>query len=432
MKNERTWAEILAFMLLAVLAAAVIIQSGGDNKGGTTRTFLSTLAATASTNPWEVAAKRVTEDRGEPTGRQAKVDVPDQLRHYSDRRRFLATQVAEWKEHEVVTPTDFAALTRMIRRGELVEVEPVTESYILFGVGASADEGLFTYYDKARGKRIELFDEAQLAIEYLRLEASTNQIGDDLEGFKKELSTLGKRERSRRTKLRSQISQTEKTLRSLRERKNLLDSYYGDEGKRAGLATDRELIASLASDFDGRTYDLNDPISRKEMKVRLLSHLRPEALSVLAAVADSYRQKFDRPLPITSLVRPDEYQRHLSKTNANATRINTPPHSTGLAFDIFYRHMTADEQEHVMTDLARLRDEGRIEALRENRDHFHVFVFVDGKRPDEKLIRASLDEAVVAKPQKAAITKASKKKSEKKVAKKTAVKKRKTSPRRRR
>ena len=43
-----------------------------------------------------------------------------------------------------------------------------------------------------------------------------------------------------------------------------------------------------------------------------------------------------------------------------------------------------------MADIARLRDEGRVESLRENRDHFHVFAFVDGRRPGEELIEASL------------------------------------------
>ena len=64
-------------------------------------------------------------------------------------------------------------------------------------------------------------------------------------------------------------------------------------------------------------------------------------MKVLEEVAASYHEKFDRPLPVTSLVRPDEYQHQLSKTNPNATRIETPPHSTGLAFDILYRYMTA-------------------------------------------------------------------------------------------
>ena len=149
-------------------------------------------------------------------------------------------------------------------------------------------------------------------------------------------------------------------------------------------------LESLARSFSDRTYDIRDARARQEMKIRMLSSLRPEALKVLEEIAASYRQKFDRPLPVTSLVRPDEYQYALSKVNPNATRIETPPHSTGLAFDIYYRFMTAEEQSFVMDYLARLKDEGRIEVLRENRDHYHVFAFVDGKRPAEELIRASL------------------------------------------
>ena len=120
-------------------------------------------------------------------------------------------------------------------------------------------------------------------------------------------------------------------------------------------------------------------------------------MQVLEEIAASYHAKFNRPLPITSLVRPDEYQHQLSKTNPNATRIETPPHSTGLAFDILYRYMTAAEQSHVMSDLARLKDEGRIEVLRENRDHYHVFAFVDGARPREEFISAVLGGAKPAK-----------------------------------
>src|ERR1041385_464936 len=122
----------------------------------------------------------------------------------------------------------------------------------------------------------------------------------------------------------------------------------------------------------------------------MLSSLRPEAFRMLKEIASAYRQQFDRPLPVTSLVRPDEYPPELSRTNANATRIDTPPHSTGLAFDILYRYMTAAEQTFVMNLLARLEDDGRIEVLRENRDHYHVFAFVDGARPHQQFIAAAL------------------------------------------
>jgi hypothetical protein len=72
--------------------------------------------------------------------------------------------------------------------------------------------------------------------------------------------------------------------------------------------------------------------------------------------------------------------------------IDVPPHTTGLAFDVYYRYMTAAEQEHVMSDIARMRAEGRLTALRELRDHFHVFVFAEGRPPPEALVREALGE----------------------------------------
>jgi hypothetical protein len=80
----------------------------------------------------------------------------------------------------------------------------------------------------------------------------------------------------------------------------------------------------------------------------------------------------------------------LNAVNPNATLIETAPHTTGLAFDIYYHFMTKAEQEFVMADIARLEDAGRVEALRELRDHFHVFAFADGHPPDEKLVEQQM------------------------------------------
>ena len=73
--------------------------------------------------------------------------------------------------------------------------------------------------------------------------------------------------------------------------------------------------------------------------------------------------------------------------------IDTPPHSTGLAFDIDYRYMSGAEQNFLMTELARLKDEGRIEVLRERNANYHVFAFINGARPGDDLITASLQDA---------------------------------------
>jgi hypothetical protein len=129
------------------------------------------------------------------------------------------------------------------------------------------------------------------------------------------------------------------------------------------------------------------------MKIHLLSSLRPAALKILEELASVYHQQFDRPLPVSSLVRPEQYQHALSKVNRNAVLIDTPPHSTGLAFDIDYRYMGAAEQTFVMADLARLKREGRIEVIRERNANYHVFAFVNGTRPSDVLITASLDKA---------------------------------------
>jgi hypothetical protein len=114
----------------------------------------------------------------------------------------------------------------------------------------------------------------------------------------------------------------------------------------------------------------------------MLSHVRPPALALLEELAAAYKAKFDRPLPVTSLVRTEEYQRLLRESgNPNAADVAPPPHTTGLAFDIYYRYMTAEEQEFVMGEIARMESAGRVEALRELRDHYHVFVFAEGRPP---------------------------------------------------
>src|SRR5262249_41409756 len=127
-----------------------------------------------------------------------------------------------------------------------------------------------------------------------------------------------------------------------------------------------------------------------ELKVHLLSFIRPAARDVLQEIARAYKEKFDRPLPVTSLIRPEQYQQQLSETNPNATKIAIPPHATGLAFDLYYFYMSAAEQDYLMERIAALKRAGRIEALRENRDNIHVFAFAYGTPPQEKLIAEAI------------------------------------------
>ena len=55
--------------------------------------------------------------------------------------------------------------------------------------------------------------------------------------------------------------------------------------------------------------------------------------------------------------------------------------------------MSAAEQTFLMAQLARLKDEGRIEVIRERNANYHVFAFVNGTRPSDELITAALDKA---------------------------------------
>ena len=374
--RKRNHTLIVSGLLFAVTVAALLALPGWRQRGrrGSSTNYLPAPVVTAEAaevSSWTQAVRLVKEDRGEPVGKKAEVEIPHQLRHYSDTRRFLATQVAEWREHGFETPKDYVDLAVMTGRGEMVPLRQVGQNYILFGVGGQADRGPFTRYQN--GRSVALYGGAGLTREYVRLAATVSKL-------EAEMSGLG----------RAQVAEKEKELKAVREARELLDETYGDANRRAALVRDYESLEALAKSFPDRNYDLSDGRARQELKVRLLGSLRPEAFKVLEEVAGAYKEKFGRPLPVTSLVRPDEYQHALSKVNPNATLIETPPHSTGLAFDINYRYMTAEEQSFVMGLLAQFKDAGRIEVLRENRDHYHVFAFVDGKRPDEDLIRASL------------------------------------------
>ena len=152
-------------------------------------------------------------------------------------------------------------------------------------------------------------------------------------------------------------------------------------------------LQNLAKNFNGRSYDLNNPVDRYALKVNMLSSVRPEALKIMEQVAAAYHSQFDRPLPVSSLVRPEQYQHALRRVNRNAVTIDAPPHSTGLAFDIDYRYMSVAEQNFVMRELARLKNEGKIEVIRERSANYHVFAFVNSTRPSDDLITASLEKA---------------------------------------
>jgi hypothetical protein len=385
-------------LLIALVGAAIAVCAGLGFKALKLRTprqpdNASNFAGNHGNDAelWARAVERVKEDRSADPASAGAIEIPPEMRHYTDRHWFLATQVAEVRKFNLQSCQDFVDLASMIERGEMVSLPAVTDTYVLFGVGAKADDGVFTRY--IDDQNVGLYDENELRAAYTRLESARASLEKEISGLQKQSGALKKGDRARRTELQKQITERGRELEANKGEKALLDQSYAQPDSKQKLWRDYQSLQTLAKNFGGRSFDLSVSSDRRAMKVNMLSSLRPEALKVLEEVARQYHDKFDRPLPVSSLVRPEQYQHVLRRVNRNAVLIDTPPHSTGLAFDIDYRYMGGGEQNFLMTELSRMKDEGRIEVIRERNANYHVFVFLDGRRPADDLITASLSDA---------------------------------------
>jgi len=355
---------------------------------------VATVATQHASDPelWARSLERVKENRGD-TGNVA-IEIPQELRHYDDRRWFLAAQVAEVKKFNLQPVQDFVDLAAMIKRGELIPLPAVTDTYILFGVGARVNGDAFTRY--VADENLALNDEGGLRDAYAQLESAHATLQKQILDLQAQLDAAINSAGTKQDALESEIRARRQELKANEADKALINQYYqlssGAAGSEAKLMRDYDSLQALAKDFGGRSFNLDDANDRENFKVYLLSSLRPPALTVIEEIAKSYHDKFARPLPISSLTRPEQYQRALRRVNRYAVLIESPPHSTGLAFDIDYRYMSNAEQNFVMDELARMKGEGRIEVLRERGANFHVFAFINGQRPSDDLITASLDE----------------------------------------
>jgi Family of unknown function (DUF5715) len=350
-----------------------------------------TARAEPPADPLTLALTKVEEDRQEATGRAAVVEVPAELKHYSDRRWFLAVQLAEAHKLGCRPPTDFCELVRLIRAGELVEMPQCGDDHLLYGVGERATEDLFTHYDPTTGKDIPLYPSPEeFQRDFDQRMATLTQIRDRVREIEKQLRVTGRRDRARRKALNAELRVSRKQASELGQEAEVISDIYRSPDKYKELSTEYREIAGLAGDFGGQTYDLSTGDGRRQMKIRLLSFIRPEARDVLLELSSSYKAMFDRPLPITSLIRTGDYQRHLRRTLRNAASTEVPPHTTGLAFDVYDYYMSAAEQQYLMGEIAGMKAVGRVEALRERQNHIHVFAFADGKRPDDESISAEV------------------------------------------
>lgn len=147
------------------------------------------------------------------------------------------------------------------------------------------------------------------------------------------------------------------------------------------------ILKKLADDLNGMKFDLNNPTDRKQIKIRLLRTINPRAKVALEEIAAAYFKQFKRPLRITSLNRSIEYQVQLNMTSPDTFLVrgkgSLPPHTSGCAFDIGRKNLTAQEQNFIMKKLAEMEQQDKMETVIEFGANacFHVFVFADGNPP---------------------------------------------------
>src|SRR5688572_6743329 len=173
--------NILLFIVLTAVFAAAVWALTRFTLNRPSRGESSTASEPHASDPdlWAQSMEKVKENRGD-TG-NVTIEIPSELRHYEERRWFLATQVAEVKKFNLQPVQDFVDLAAMIKRGEMVPLAAVTDTYILFGVGARVDGDAFTRY--IANQDHELNDEAGLRDVYTLLESEHAQL-------RKEISAL--------------------------------------------------------------------------------------------------------------------------------------------------------------------------------------------------------------------------------------------------
>ena len=139
--------KIVGFVLfvisVAITAAWYLVHLSNTNLHRVQRAMAEPAITVDHADEWAKAMERVKADRGGPSGVNARVEPPPELKHYSERHWFLATQIAEVAEHNMDTCQDFIELAAMMMNGDVVQVPDVSETYVLFGVGEEADLTVF-------------------------------------------------------------------------------------------------------------------------------------------------------------------------------------------------------------------------------------------------------------------------------------------------
>lgn len=108
-------------------------------------------------------------------------------------------------------------------------------------------------------------------------------------------------------------------------------------------------------------------------------YCRPWTAQFLTDLARAHEAAFQRPLEVSSAVRPADYQRRLMQTNGNAAPAEgdiVSPHETGATIDIAKGGLSRDEIAWMRRRLAALQAEGKIDVEEEFQQAcFHITVY---------------------------------------------------------
>lgn len=295
-----------------------------------------------SDETWKAALKKATEPRSGATGLNAagQIDIPAELR---SKPGFLAIQAATAIADGLKIPHDYAELAQFVQEKQYVELKLVGDGYVIYAVGGGASEGEFTHFLKETGRSVPLFRDS--AAYQAGLQSAPN--------------------------------------------KDLTEQFYKSKQGFAVASSELDMLNQLAKGFNGKTFNLSAGNERKLYRRKILTLLRPTTLAFLEELGRIYQARFNRPLPVSSLVRTLEYQTELSKRNSAAAKNDIPPHTTGCAIDLSYKYMNAEEQNFLMAEIAKYEKMGRVEALRENNNCYHIFVFPSGHPPPASIIKTA-------------------------------------------
>jgi hypothetical protein len=105
---------------------------------------------------------------------------------------------------------DFVDLAAAVKRGEMVPLPAVTDTYIPFGARANGDG--FTWY--VAGQNLELNDEAGLRDASARLASAHTELQKEISDLQVQLGALNKRGDTKQDELESEISARQQELKS--------------------------------------------------------------------------------------------------------------------------------------------------------------------------------------------------------------------------